>query len=362
MPATPESSRTPTKAPEQDELFLPNFCGIRMVFVVVIVAELAAIVIALAPLEISLTERWTRLGLVSFFVQWCAVSSCALLCVLRRHLCDLPPWKAGLYSYLLILLIIILVSEGAYWLVHYPAMDVVWHTKFLLRNLLIGLIISGPLLRYFYVQHQWRRQVRAESESRLQALQSRIRPHFLFNSMNTIISLIRQKPEQAEQMVENLADLFRASLSDARQRITLAEELELCQRYLQIEKLRLGERLDVDWHVDPLPGDAQLPALLIQPLIENAIYHGIEPRTDGGTIEINGRRDGQQLQVSISNPLPDGDHRSMRHGNQLAQENIRDRLAAGFEGATHLELDETERHYTVRLSFPYEHWDENSDR
>lgn len=363
MPDTPDQSRPATRAPEQDNLFLPDFCGIRMVFLIVIIAELAAIVLALAPLETSLTERWTRLGLISLFVQWCALSSCALLCLLRRYLSRLQSWQAALYSYLLILLIVALVSEGAYWLIHYPGgMDTGWHVKFVARNLFIGLIITGPLLRYFYVQNQWRRQVRAESEARLQALQSRIRPHFLFNSMNTIVSLIRHKPEQAEQVVENLADLFRASLSDVRQRVTLSEELELCQRYLQIEKLRLGERLDVHWQVDNLPQDAQLPALLVQPLIENAIYHGIEPRTDGGTIDIQGDFDGQQLRITIRNPLPEQPSSSFRRGNQLAHQNIRDRLAAGFEGPTQLALDESDHRYTVCLSFPYEPWHENSDR
>lgn len=364
MPVTADKPRLSSPTPDQDSLFLPDFCGIRMVFLIVIIAELAAIVIALAPLETSLTERWARLGLISLFVQWCALTSCAVLCLLRRHLGRLPVWKASLYSYLLILLIITLVSEGAYWLIHYPGgMNTLWHSKFLARNLLIGLIITGPLLRYFYVQHQWRRQVRAESESRLQALQSRIRPHFLFNSMNTIISLIRQKPEQAEQVVENLADLFRASISDARQRVTLAEELELCERYLQIEQLRLGDRLKVHWQVAELPDDAQVPALLLQPLIENAIYHGIEPRTEGGTIEVEGVVDRQQLRVTIRNPLPEVvSSRPFRPGNQLALQNIRDRLAAGFDGPTQLELDEDDRRYKVCLSFPYEPWHENSDR
>lgn len=362
MPVTADKS--PSTSPEPDNLFLPDFCGIRMVFLVVIIAELAAIVIALAPLEVSLTERWTRLGLISLFIQWCALTSCAVLCLLRRRLSRLPVWKASLYSYLLILLIIVLVSEGAYWLIHYPGgLGGLWHSQFLARNLLIGLIITGPLLRYFYVQQQWRRQVRAESESRLQALQSRIRPHFLFNSMNTIVSLIRQKPEQAEQVVENLADLFRASISDARQRVTLAEELELCERYLQIEQLRLGDRLKVHWQVGELPDDAQVPALLLQPLIENAIYHGIEPRTEGGTIEVEGVVDGQQLRITIRNPLPEApSSRPFRPGNQLALQNIRDRLAAAFDGPTQLALDEDDRRYKVCLSFPYEPWHENSDR
>lgn len=354
MPTSPDTTTLNDKQQCDDELFLPNFCGMQMVFVVVIIAELAAIVIALAPLDAPMTERWTRLGLISLFVQWCALASCALLCVLRRYLCRLTNIQASLFSYFLVLLVITLISEAAFWLVHYRnGLGAAWHGKFLARNLLIGIIITGPILRYFYVQHQWRRNVRAESEARLQALQSRIRPHFLFNSMNTIASLTRSQPEQAEQVVENLADLFRASLSDARQRVTLAEELELCRQYLEIEKLRLGERLTVQWQTDNLPADAQLPALLIQPLIENAIYHGIEPRTDGGTIEVEGRLQGHQIQIDIRNPLPTREQQPDA-GNQLAQQNIRERLGAYFDKPTQLEIGDSEDRYQVRLNFPYE--------
>jgi len=341
----------------EDNLFLPNFCGMQMVFVVVIIAELAAIVISLAPLNTPMTERWAHLGLISLFVQWCALASCAALCLLRRYLCRMTNVQVSLFSYFVILLVITLVSEGAFWLVHHQGVhETAWHWKFLARNLLIGLIITGPILRYFYVQHQWRRNIRAESESRLQALQSRIRPHFLFNSMNTIVSLTRNQPEQAEQVVENLADLFRASLSDARQRVTLSEEFDLCQRYLEIEKLRLGDRLTVKWQTDALPQDAQLPSLLIQPLIENAIYHGIEPRTEGGTIEVEGHLADNQIQIDIRNPL------QPQAGNRLAQDNIRERLLACYEKPSRLEIDESNQRYQVRLIFPYEPFNEHSDR
>lgn len=345
------------KASEEqcEALFLPNFCGMRMVFVIVIIAQLFAFVLALAPLSVASDIRWQNLGLISLFVQWCALGTATTLCLIRPWLCRFTNTQTAILSYVIMLVVIGLISEAAFWIT--PRLDIApqAHWNFLLRNLIIGAIISGPVLRYFYVQHQWRRRIQAESEARLQALQSRIRPHFLFNSMNTIASLTRSQPEQAEMAVENLADLFRASLSDARQRFTLKEELQLCQRYLQIELLRLGEeRLKVVWHTDALPDDALIPPLTLQPLLENAIYHGIELLTEGGVIEIDGQLNNKQIEISLKNPLSTSDSSTHHKGNQLAQDNIRERLQAFFTHKTNLIVSEENSHYTVTLTFPYE--------
>ena len=347
-----------------DDLFLPDFCGIRMVFVVVIIAQLAAFVLALAPLDVPLTQRWSNLGMISLYVQWCALGSCTILCIIRPWLCGMTNINAGIISFLLILLVIILVTELAYWFIYKPGYEASdsWHIQFLLRNMVIGAIITGPILRYFYVQNQWRRNVQAESEARLQALQSRIRPHFLFNSMNTIASLIPAEPQQAENAVENLADLFRASLSDARDLIPLSEELELCHRYLDIEALRLGERLQQKWDIDSLPRDALLPPLLIQPLLENAIYHGIEPLTDGGAIEIDGQLQNKKIVLTIRNPLDQESAQQIARGNQLAQDNIRERLSALHGKQGDLQIETGPHHYQVTISFPYQSEYEDPDR
>ncbi len=346
-----------------EELFLPDFCAMRMVFVVVIIAELAAFVLALAPLEIPLQARLNNLGMISLYVQWCALGSCAVLCLARPRLCGLSNSQAGIISYLLILLVIIGVTELAYWLVYRPTnhATLAWHWHFLSRNLAIGALISGPVLRYFYVQKQWQRNVQAESEARLQALQSRIRPHFLFNSMNTIASLVHGQPQQAEEAVENLADLFRASLSDARQRIPLHEELALCRRYLEIEALRLGDRLQQEWDVQQLPEDALVPPLIIQPLLENAIYHGIEPLTTGGCISISGHLDKKQIEITIRNPLNDN-RQQQSAGNQLAQENIKQRLTTLYGSQGDLKIDSSQDAYQVTIHFPYQVQHEDPDR
>ena len=347
-----------------DDLFLPDFCAMRMVFVVVIIAELAAFVLALAPLDTPFTDRWNNLGMISLYVQWCALGSCTVLCVVRPWLCSMSNIQAGLISYGLILLVIVLVTELAFWFVYKPGYGETqaWHWHFLYRNVAIGALISGPILRYFYVQNQWRRNVQAESEARLQALQSRIRPHFLFNSMNTIASLIPAEPQEAESAVENLADLFRASLSDARNLIPLSEELDLCQRYLDIEALRLGERLQQEWHTETLPGDALVPPLLIQPLLENAIYHGIEPLTEGGTIQITGQVDNKQIAIMIRNPLNHHSSQTSARGNQLAQDNIRERLVGLYGIHGNLQIETDGQYYQVTIRFPYQDEYEDPDR
>ncbi|MCB1575667.1 MAG: histidine kinase, partial [Xanthomonadales bacterium] len=179
--------------------------------------------------------------------------------------------------------------------------------EFVLRNMAISGIVGALALRYFFVQHQYRARVESETDARIQALQSRIRPHFLFNSMNTIASLTRSDPRLAEQVTEDLAALFRVSLSDARVPVTLAEEVELATQYLRIEQQRLGERLRIDVDMRDLPQSARLPALIIQPLVENAVYHGIEPSTEPGLVEVHGRLTDDKeasMEIVVRNSMP----------------------------------------------------------
>ncbi len=343
-----------------DDCFLPNFCGLRMVFVVVVIAQLFAFVVVLSPSDMPAEGRWQQLGLVSLFVQWCTLVSSAVLCLLRRWIHRASDLVVAIASYVSVLLVVLAASEIAFWYV-YPGTHRMAHWPFVFRNVAISFLITGPILRYFYVTHQWRRNVRAEAEARLQSLQSRIRPHFLFNSMNTIASLTRTSPEQAEAAVEDLADLFRATLRDVRHFHTLAEEVTLCRRYLEIEGLRLGDRLKIEWDIDGLPSDALLPPLLIQPLLENAIYHGIEPRVEGGTIRITGRLDGKQLHLEISNPM--SSNKSASKGNQIAQENIRARLTTLYGARGGMSVKQENDMFHVVLNWPYRNKldDENTD-
>jgi two-component system sensor histidine kinase AlgZ len=222
---------------------------------------------------------------------------------------------------------------------------------FVLGNVAIGFVIVAVALRYFYVTHQWRRNIEMRAAARVHALQARIRPHFLFNSMNTIASLTRSDPVLAEQAVQDLADLFRASLGDQRQTISLAEELEVARTYQRIEELRLGPRLHVSWDVERLPADARVPGLLLQPLIENAIYHGIEPRPDGGTVGIVGEVTGDLITIVVRNPVDERE--SEREGNRLALANIRERLALLYGELALVKAGRFGREYIVTLRFPH---------
>ena len=196
------------------------------------------------------------------------------------------------------------------------------HAGFLLRTFAISAIVIALAMRYLYVSSEWRRSIVLEAQSRISALQALIRPHFLFNSMNTIASLTRSDPARAEEAVEDLADLLRANLGGPKDRTTLKEELEVAAIYQRIEKLRLGDRLQVDWRVDYLPMRALIPSLTIQPLLENAIYHGIELLPEGGQVVVSGDRDGEQLRIEIANPVAADEERATS-GNKMALANIR---------------------------------------
>jgi len=226
------------------------------------------------------------------------------------------------------------------------------HLLILLRNIMITTIISGILLRYFYVHFHWYSETESYTNTRIQALQARIRPHFLFNSLNTIASLIRFEPSKAEEATEDLAELFRASLQDHKNLITLAEEYTLCCQYIRIEHLRFEKRLNVIWNFNNVPQDAHLPPLCLQPLIENAIYHGIQPLPAGGTIHITGLFDGQQIKLEIESPLADN-HSSQHKGNRIAQKNIQQRLQACYGDRARLKIMEHKTNYRVSLYFPY---------
>jgi two-component system sensor histidine kinase AlgZ len=208
-------------------------------------------------------------------------------------------------------------------------------------------------MRYLFVQHQWKQRIRAEAEARLQALQARIRPHFLFNSINTVTSLIHDKPDQAEEALLDLSDLFRASMREERRRIPFSEELELTRRYLHVEGLRLGERLAIDWHIGDVPEGALLPPLMLQPLVENAVYHGIEPHTKGGTITLEGHVEGDMLVLQLSNPLPP-QGAPKKPGNRVAMDNIRERLDAHYGKLASLLIEEGNGIYRLTLTLPLE--------
>ena len=216
-------------------------------------------------------------------------------------------------------------------------------------HVLYTLIIVVLLLAYFDLRG--RALSPAVAESRLQALQARIRPHFLFNSINAVLSLIRSDPKRAETALEDMAELFRVLMADNRELTPLAREVELCRQYLDLEELRLGSRLKVEWFVDKMPEDALVPPLVLQPLLENAVYHGIEPRTEPGVISINIYRRGDRVHAVLRNPYQmQGSHHA---GNKMAVSNIRERLSLHFDAEASLDTSVENHAYQVHITLPY---------
>lgn len=334
--------------------FLPDFCGLRSVFAVMVLVELFAFVLTLAAAP-HRDDLWSVLALYSLFMQWTGLISAALLCLARRPLSHLNDTLAGIVSYALLLLTIGLLSLAAHAIIELTGFPNTIESRgeFLLRNLGIGAIVCALTLRYFYVSHQWRRRTRAEARAKLEALQARIRPHFLFNSINTVTSLIHDKPDDAEEALLDLADLFRASLREEQLFIPLAEELALTRRYLNMESLRLGERLQLEWQLGEGTEKLLLPPLILQPLVENAVYHGIEPRPGGGTVTIAIQRNTGQLSMAVTNPLP-ALNDSRNEGNRIALENIRARLDAHYGERASLTIEEGDETFRVQLCLPAE--------
>ena len=212
-----------------------------------------------------------------------------------------------------------------------------------------ALLLTGVLAGYFHLRS--RAFSPALAEARLQALQARIRPHFLFNTLNAVLSLIRKDPRRAEGAIEDLAELYRMVMADAKNLTTLALELDLTRQYLNLEQLRLGARLVVAWSTDEAPRDALVPPLLLQPLVENAVYHGIEPGAGPGTIEIAIRREREKVHLKLTNPYhPEYQH---RQGNRIALANIRERLALHFDVEARMDSGVNGSNYEITMVMPY---------
>ncbi len=355
MAAEPRAVTPPVAAGGAgNAVFLPDLCGATALFVVVVVAELVALIIVVGSHGFG-TAFFDELAVLSLYTQWVGLSSAAALCVARKPLNGLNERAIAVVSYLLVLAVTWAVAELAWWVVNpmvgAGSLIALSRGELVGRTVLVSAVVAALVLRYFYVQFHWKQRIASEAQARLQALQARIRPHFFFNCMNSIASLTRSDPALAERAVEDLADLFRASLADAEAPVPLAEEIAFVERYLSIERLRLGERLHIEWRLEPVPASARVPLLSLQPIVENAIYHGIEPSSRGGTIEIAARAAGGVLHIAVVNPA--ADERGRRHqGNRIALDNVRQRLRALYGERARLDAARVGDSYRVTLELP----------
>ena len=333
--------------------FLPDFCRGPAIVRLLVISQTVAIllVVASAHGEVIIGPR---VAVVSLYLHWITLLSAGALCALRQRFEHWPVSMLSAAALFILIGVTAAVSEMAYqlgrvldWAYFSDTPD---HLAFIARNCLISIIVAVVLLRYFYVLHAWRRQVQASAEARFEALQATIRPHFLFNSLNSVAALIPGRPAEAEALIEDLAELLRAILRRREPWSRLADEIELARTYIRIEQLRLGDRLRMDWQIEAGLDDAQIPLLSLQPLLENAVLHGIERLPEGGRLQVRIGREGGRLKLRVSNPLPPNARDAP--GNRLAQDNIRQRLALLYDGRASLHTQRQSGEYHAELSVP----------
>jgi two-component system sensor histidine kinase AlgZ len=318
------------------------------------VAQLSVFMIGVAKLHL-IDLRWFVLA--TSYGQSLALFCAAGLCVTRPWLHRAKPFRAWLGTWLMSLVLAISWSYGigvvATVLGFGPGRAGL--TDFMMQSLITVALVGFALLRYLFIRAQWRAELTAQAEARVQALQARIRPHFLFNSLNTIASLIADEPERAERATEDLADLFRGSMRRADMMIELSEELQLARKYVAMEERRLGERLQVEWRVEELPADAQVQPMLLQPLLENAVGHGIQQLPDGGRLRLYGSNEEGSLVITISNPVLADSERPLRHDehHNMALRNIRARLRLAWGERASLVTHQDDSTFFAVLTLPY---------
>ncbi len=336
-----------------DAFFLPDFSDNRTLLELLVTANILAVIMSLISAHNLDNMAWGILAQYVFFINWVTVTFAWLADLLRPRLRSLPRPQALLWSLVLLESIVLLASIacnfGLVYLLNEPRM---WWSD-LLYNLMLGALLGMLIMRYLYEREQRIRRHRAELLSRVQALQARIRPHFLFNTMNSVLSLIATDPIKAEQMVENLSGLFRASLN-ATGEVCLLDEVETCKQYLAIEAIRLGDRLFVDWRLPSEDAlyDVNIPSLTLQPLLENAIYHGVETFSQSSKISVLVEVTAQEVTIVVTNPYQTGKKVS-RSGNGMALENIQERLEAYYGKKARLKTYQADGLFTTYLYYPY---------
>ena len=336
-------------------VYPPSFCNWRLLLTVVVITELSVVLVGLGRGGLP---GWQWLGMASIYSQWMALFCASGLCVTSGWTSRFSARGAWIGS-LLIAMWLAMVFSYAGWaavFVYMPGMISDTVGMFVLKSVFAVGLVAVVFFRYLEIRARWRLELMAQAEARVQALQARIRPHFLFNSLNTIASLIPDDPANAEAATLDLADIFRGSMRRADQLISLSDELDLAHQYLDMERRRLGERLEVDWRADELPAGAAVLPLMLQPLLENAVAHGIQTLQHGGKIAVYGRTEGDQVVITISNPLaPEGSDTS---GHGMAIRNIRERLSLAFGSRASLLTNQDNEQFYAVLSLPYvEHSD-----
>ncbi|MFB6331350.1 sensor histidine kinase [Acinetobacter variabilis] len=330
-----QSFTSPTGS-AQSSYFFSQIGKLHYLLEMFISGNVLAMVLALAK-----AQSWQALNLADLlqymlYINWILLCFAALIELFHQHFQRMGIKLALICGFLLLQAIVLVTTTSLNVLTYFGSnlnfqglsLAVVMNQVGL--HLSFGILLGMFCFRYLYLREQWAQQQHSELNARIQAMQARIHPHFLFNSLNSVISLISIDPDKAEQMLLNLSRLFRASFQELKL-VKLQEEIELCQRYLEIEQIRLGERLQVEWKLEnkDLYSQVQIPLLTLQPLVENSIFHGVEKILTKSTISILIEILQNQINIIITNPYTQ-DNKTLKKGHGIAIENVRQRLEAYY--------------------------------
>ncbi|AEK62760.1 sensor histidine kinase [Collimonas fungivorans] len=345
-------------AQQPNTVVIPDGCNLGVVFRTLIAVNLTIMATLLLHSD-GLLAALNGFVESAMLIEPACFLSLVVLCGLHRAAYRLPPFVQRLSCLLvpaLVTMAVIRLLSGFDWFL--SGFSHLGARGGMPLAALAAALFGGALQHYFELRARAFSPVLVEA--RLQALQARIRPHFLFNSLNAVLSLIRTEPRRAEAALEDLADLIRVLMRDGRAMTTLEKEIRLCRQYLSIEKIRLGERLKVQWERAGISDDvifrAQIPTLLLQPLIENAVHYGVEPSTEPALIRIQLSHTLERIEIVITNPYNPYSGKgvaALPEGNQMALENIRERLALLYDVEGQLTTATSLGQFEVRASFPY---------
>lgn len=340
LPASPGGvplQQVPAFGPARELVF--DTCQVGVVLRAVMFVQAVAWVMALYGAQgvwewVMQVALFTAATLPSLLI-WLLV-----VCALKRSLARLPmsaQWAAGM----------LLGAISAIYGCGLLSCTGLVHPAPWLASAASGALIAAVLVAALI----WRTRARAPAgtTARLAELQARIRPHFLFNTLNSAIALVRAEPAKAETLLEDLSELFRHALADSQEAVPLRQELALAEHYLAIEQVRFGDRLRVEWHLDAAASEARLPPLILQPLVENAVKHGVEPSPSGAVVRISTQRRGSTVVIKVTNTVPAG---SGARGNGLALDNVRQRLALLHDVEGRFQSALVDGVFQVRLEIP----------
>lgn len=326
---------------------LPNFRSLGVTLRILLISNGLALLQALLQAD-GWADMPLRMMQIYTLLTPILLSSLLLLWAMQPWLNRLAYWHGALAVNALVIMLTLFIYYFGGELYRPPGRADAWFD--VVRYTLLSIMVSAILLIYF----RWRSRVlsRALHEARLQVLRARIRPHFLFNTINAVLSVVRAQPRQAETALQDMSDLFRMAMADTQDLVPLRQEIELGRQYIALEQLRMGERLFVEWQIQDVPDDALIPPLLLQPLLENAVYHGIEPLPQGGSITVALHRSGDELRIRVENPCPVR-AAAPHSGNRMALQNIRERLALLFDVEARYQVESGTDFYRVEITLPY---------